>query len=640
MALVIHGADRTMLRTTDLKAAVDAIVARTGDRVVCATPLGLGKPVPLLNALYARFKADTHRHLSILTALSLEIPRGGSDLERRFLGPYVDRAFAGVPQLDYLRDLREGVLPPNIETFEFYFRPGAMLHVPHAQQNYVSSNYTHAARDMLARGVNAVLVMVAEEAGRYSLSCNPDLTVDAVEAMRRRGVPCAVAALVNRELPFMGADAEVDAEFFDVILDSPQYEHELFGVPNPPIDPVDHAIGIRASTLVKDGGTLQLGIGSLGDAVAHWLRQRHVDPDAYSCAGAALGIDRQSTLVTREGGLAPFAKGVFGSSEMFTWGMMQLIRAGVIRRRAEGDAGPMLQAAFFLGPSAFYRELREMSAEERSRILMTSVARINDLYGEESLARRQRHDARFINICMMTTLSGAAVSDGLADGRVVSGVGGQYNFVAMAHELEGARSIMLLRSTREAGGRVGSSIVFNYGHVTIPRHLRDIVVTEYGVADLRGRSDFEVAAALIGIADSRFQERLASEAKAAGKLPRDWRIPEAALGNTPARLTARMAALAGQGHLPMFPLGTDFDAQEQRLVAALRWLERNGSGWRARMALAAGIARTSPAEEDAGALVRMGLGDPRNLKDRLTRRLLALALRRSSPMTPVPRFPE
>src|SRR5260221_6025402 len=94
---------------------------------------------------------------------------------------------------------------------------------------------------------------------------------------------------------------------------------------------------------------------------------------------------------------------------------------------------------------------------------------------------------------MMVTLSGAAVSDGLADGRVVSGVGGQYNFVAMAHELERARSILLLRSTREAGGRVESNIVFNYGHVTIPRHPRDIVVTQHGVADLPGRTDAEVA---------------------------------------------------------------------------------------------------------------------------------------------------
>jgi acyl-CoA hydrolase len=171
---------------------------------------------------------------------------------------------------------------------------------------------------------------------------------------------------------------------------------------------------------------------------------------------------------------------------------------------------------------------------------MTSVTRINDLFGEETAARRQRHDARFINICMMVTLAGAAVSDGLADGRVVSGVGGQYNFVAMAHELERARSILLLRSTRElATGEVQSSIVFNYGHVTIPRHLRDIVITEYGIADLRGRTDAEIAQALIGIADARFQPGLARMAQAAGKLPRDGVFP------TPRARTRRRASPHG-----------------------------------------------------------------------------------------------
>ena len=83
-------------RTTDLGAAVDAILARTGDRVDCATPLGLGKPVPLLNALYQRVKADSRLHLSIFTALSLEIPRASGELERRFLDPFLRRAFAGV----------------------------------------------------------------------------------------------------------------------------------------------------------------------------------------------------------------------------------------------------------------------------------------------------------------------------------------------------------------------------------------------------------------------------------------------------------------------------------------------------------------------------------------------------------------
>jgi acyl-CoA hydrolase len=289
----------------------------------------------------------------------------------------------------------------------------------------------------------------------------------------------------------------------------------------------------------------------------------------------------------------------------------------VIRRRANGADGPVLQAAFFLGPGEFYRALRELPEDERRLFEMTSVARVNDLYGEESLNRRQRRDARFINICMKATLSGAAVSDGLEDGRVVSGVGGQFNFVAMAHELEGARSILLLRASHESQ----SNIVFSYGHQTIPRHLRDIVVTQYGIADLRGRTDAEVAAALIAIADRRFQDRLAARAKAAGKLARDWRVPQHALGNTEERLAERLAPLARRGLLPLFPLGTDFDSEEQRLVAALLWLKSNFS--------MLGIAAAPPPRPgDLPALARMGLDKPRSLRERLLRRIVTLGLRR------------
>ena len=618
------------LRLAGLPQAVDAILERTGDRVACATPLGLGKPVPLLNSLYARVCAEPRRHLSIFTALSLEIPRAASELERRFLDPFVERVFAGVPELDYMRDLRRSALPPNVQLFEFYLRPGALLSVPSAQQNYVSSNYTHAGRDMLSRGINAVLVMVSERGGRFSLSCNPDLTVEVAQGMRSRGAPCVVAALVNRKLPFMGADAEVDADFFDVIIDDPAHEHELFGIPCPPIEPAEHAIGLRAAALVRDGGTLQLGIGSLGDAVAHWLRQRHVANAEFAAAVAALGMDRSRQLIAQEGGLESFAAGLFGSSEMFTWGLMTLFRTGVLRRRADGaDGGPMVQAGFFLGPTAFYRELRSLPEDERAAIQMTSVARINDLFGEEGAVRRQRRDARFLNICMMVTLSGAAVSDGLADGRVVSGVGGQYNFVAMAHELVGARSILLLRSTRETAGRIESNIVFNYGHVTIPRHLRDIVVTEYGIADLRGRTDAEIAAALIASADARFQDDLAARSKAAGKLPRTWQVPDHARANTPERLSAALAPLAARGLLPMFPLGTDFDADEQRLVPALQWLKRNSSSWRGRLSLAAALAGSAPSADEERALARMRLDGPRTLSERLLRRLVALALEKT-----------
>ena len=87
----------------------------------------------------------------------------------------------------------------------------------------------------------------------------------------------------------------------------------------------------------------------------------------------------------------------------------------------------------------------------------------------------------------------------------MSGVGGQYNFVAMAHALPDGRSVLQVRSTRDAHGEPASNVVLNYGHTTIPRHLRDVIVTEYGIADLRGRTDSEVIERVLAVTDSRFQ---------------------------------------------------------------------------------------------------------------------------------------
>src|SRR5260221_6312083 len=188
--------------------------------------------------------------------------------------------------------------------------------------------------------------------------------------MRARGAPCVVVAAVNRNLPFMTGDAEVDAGFFDILLDTPETAHALFAVPNPAIETADHAIGIHASALVKDGGTLQLGIGSVGDAVAHWLRQRHVDNAAYSAAAEALGIERHHALIDREGGLEPFAQVLFASTEMFTWGLMTLIRAGAILRRAASGSRPDLPCAVFLRPEEFYRRLRRLRGAGRGRARM------------------------------------------------------------------------------------------------------------------------------------------------------------------------------------------------------------------------------------------------------------------------------
>jgi acyl-CoA hydrolase len=187
-----------------------------------------------------------------------------------------------------------------------------------------------------------------------------------------------------------------------------------------------------------------------------------------------------------------------------------LIEAGVIKREVDGA---VLHGAFFLGPKSFYRALREMTPEQRARIQMTAVSFTNELYGDEDAKRRARVDARFVNNAMIATLMGAAISDGLDNGQVVSGVGGQYNFVAQAFALSGARSILTLESTRREKGGVVSNIRWSYGYTTIPRHLRDVIVTEYGVAELEGKTVAQRGEALAAIAHPQFRDELLAAAE-------------------------------------------------------------------------------------------------------------------------------
>src|SRR5690606_13458604 len=162
----------------------------------------------------------------------------------------------------------------------------------------------------------------------------------------------------------------------------------------------------------------------------------------------------------------------------------------------------------------------------------------------------------------------------LDDGRVVSGVGGQYNFVAMAHALHDARSVLMLRAVHERGGGSSSNVRWSYGHATIPRHLRDIVITEYGIADLRDASDEQCAIAMIGVADAHYQAQLVAQAFAALKLERAFQPPAHWARNRAAGLRATLAPFRASGLLPDYPLGSDFTALEQRLVKALEWLKQ------------------------------------------------------------------
>ena len=635
-----------MVQSCSIECAVDDVLARLPPHIHLGLPLGLGKANRFVNALYQRIRQLPERHLTIYTALSLGRPALGEGLQRQFLEPFIDRVFGDYIELDFLGDLHRNTLPHNIHVEQFFMQPGSLLNSPPAQQDYVSSNYSHAARDINASGLNLVAQLIArdpQDARRLSLSCNPDITLDLLPMIAKRraaGETILLLGHVHADLPFMPGDSELQAEDFDLLIDEDE-RTTLFSTPNMPVSTQDHFIGLHASTLVRDGGTLQIGIGAMGDALVAALLARQADNAGYRALLDEVDVTPWGTLIEREGGLNPFAQGLYGCSEMFVHGLMVLADAGIVRRKVYADVERQTQAnagtldeslhtdgvcvhgGFILGPASFYQRLRELPHSRRCEFNMTAISFINELYGHEALKRLQRRDARFVNSAFTMTLLGAGVADQLQDGRVLSGVGGQYNFVAQGHALHDARSVIILRSWRESGGEVSSNIVWEYGHCTIPRHLRDIVITEYGIADLRGKTDRKVIEALLNITDSRFQTELIEQAQQIGKLPKDFCLDPRFADNSPERL---QAIAARHPHLfPEYPLGSDFSAQEQDLLRALNWLK---SKFKLTQIYELGKATLDAPSPQAFAqhLERMQLAHPSGLREELYQRLLLAGL--------------
>jgi acyl-CoA hydrolase len=357
-----------------------------------AAPLGLGKPHRLLNALYDTARKNSKRSLHIMTALSLTPPSASSDLEKRFLQPFLDRHFATFEPLQYAIDQRRNQLPANIKIEEFYLQSGGLLNSAAAQQDYASLNYTHVARAVASKQPHVIVQLVAREPNgtRLSLSCNPDLTFDLLDRIQQQGQPRPLLiAEVHPDLPFMSGAAIAPDNFFDAIIDLPLPAPALFALPRQPVSLAEFAIGFYASTLVKDGGTLQIGIGALSDALTHALILRHTrNPDYKRILRALWPAVDASPLVQREGGLEPFQRGLYGASEMVMDGFMHLIRAGVIKRRVVDDLQAMqriennkatqedesqlnaegvhLHGGFFLGSKELYQWLRDLPVSSDS----------------------------------------------------------------------------------------------------------------------------------------------------------------------------------------------------------------------------------------------------------------------------------
>ena len=701
---------------SSVEECVEKTIATIGKNLIVGAPLGLGKPVQLINAFYQRAAADPTLSLHFVTALSLEVPKPGSALEASLAGPIMERLFGDYEELAFLAPFKDGSLPHNIQVTELYFKAGSMKNNAVAQQNYISSNYTHIVRDMKGFGVNVMVQMVAsrdtEEGLSLSLSSNTDLILEMIRKADDHKEPFMLLAQVHADMPFMELDAEISPEVFDLVVNNRDYDKTLFAVPNAAIPLQDYATAMHASSLIFDGGTLQIGIGSLGDAVAHACILRHRNNQDYRAVLDAL-THQPTPLANDQGG---FDEGLYVSTEMFVNGMVHLIEHDIVKRKVydnlllqqginageighcvdtrlfdygrktgliprtldtasleelqywgivtdtvsvdnntltlDGQSlandlddsdtraallktvdgqellnGRILHGGFFLGPRDFYEKLRNLDAKGRAEICMTGVERTNQLLLDYHLYSAQRRHARFINTGMIVALNGSVASDALEDGTVISGVGGQYNFVAMAQDLPGARSILCIRSTRGQGKQLKSNIVPFYGYTTIPKHLRDVIVTEYGVADLRGKSDAEIIKRLINIADSRFQNELLSFAKAHGKVPQDYSIPQAARNNTPQRIQQALAPCQQKGLLPSYPFGTDLTEQELALGASLRHIKSLSDEPRHFLTTAVkALLHKGDPQAAKPFLERIHLEHPETTKDFLIQQLLLLEL--------------
>lgn len=653
----------------DVEKSVDDVLDYMGNEINFAMTLALGKPILFINELYRRAKEDPTIKLNIVTALALERPRFKSEIEKRFMGPLVDRIFKGTPEFHYMHDFRTGKLPKNIEIYEFFNKAGGYMETPEAQRNHLNSNYTHVVRDAMDFGCNVFgqLISCREINGKmmYSMGCNTDICIEAIKEMhkiRAKGGKVAIIGEVNTRLPFMYGDAVFAGDHYDMLLQGPEFNYPLFGPPKESVSLRDHAIGLHVSALVKDGGTLQVGIGALGDAIAAGLSMRQNQNEEYNRVLKATGItDKYPDLINKIGGTGKFEQGLYGSSEMFVDAFFQLYKSGVLKRKVydsipimklinagklavdeipadiiellieikgihavlkekhfnmlseygilkeglkfengyiiDGNTrvsadftrpenlaamkpllgsqlkhGKVILGAFFIGPRAFYNALNSMSEEERKQFGMSGVDKVNQLYGNEELRTLQRKDGRFVNAGMMVNVFGAITSDALDCGRVVSGIGGQYNFVSMAHALPDGRLIMMIRSTRNSSQRIQSNIIYNFGHTTIPKHLRDIIVTEYGIADVRGKPDSKIIEEILKITDSRFQDELIKKAKLHGKLPPNFELAPEYRQNFPEKLDAMLKPFQADGHLASFPFGTDFTTEEITIGGSLKAL--------------------------------------------------------------------
>jgi len=308
---------------------------------------------------------------------------------------------------------------------------------------------------------NVVLLHLSppDEHGYCSYGISVDYTKPAAACADLR------IAQINRNMPRVMGDSYIHVSELDYIVET---DVPLLELQPPKISTVERAIGEHCASLVRDGDTLQLGIGAIPDAVLQFLGEKK-----------DLGIH----------------------SEMFSDGVVDLIEAGVITNRRKNFHSGQCVATFIMGTKKLYD-----FANENPSVALMPVDYVND---PVVIARNDNMVS--INSCVQVDLMGQVVSSCVGP-RTISGVGGQVDFVRGANFSKGGRTLIAMPSTA-VGGKISKIVpVIDEGSaVTTNRYDVDYIITEYGIAQLKGKTLRDRARALIEIAHPDFRPGLAEE---------------------------------------------------------------------------------------------------------------------------------
>lgn len=305
--------------------------------------------------------------------------------------------------------------------------------------------------------LDAVFLNVSppDKDGYCSFGVSADLAVSALECARK------VIVQINKAMPYSYGDALIHVSRIDAAV---EVDDPLVEVPTAVPTETDSAIGRHIAELIPDGATLQIGVGGIPNAVLSALKDHQ-----------HLGLH----------------------TEAMTDGVLPLLESGVIDNSQKTVCSGISVASLALGSKRLYEYM-----DYRKDLLLKDVAWTNAPF---RIAQNPKVMA--INSAVEVDLTGQVCADSIGT-RIISGVGGQHDFMYGGSLSEGGKTFIAIPSMTEKGRSKISPVLTEGAGVVTTRHMVQHIVTEYGVASLRGKSLAERARALVSIAHPSVREEL------------------------------------------------------------------------------------------------------------------------------------